>query len=70
MQKNCIQLIQKSQECKVRQVIINYEYILHPFSIKVNKCSGNCNNISNPYSRICAPNVAKNIAAKIFDMMS
>ena len=23
--------------------------IFYPFSIKINKCSGNCNNINNPY---------------------
>ena len=60
----------KNQECKVREVIINNEYMLYPFSIKVNKCSGNCNNISNPYSKACFPNVFKNITAKVFDLMS
>ena len=41
----------KNQECKTREVIINNEYMLYPFSIKVSRCNGNCNNISNPYSR-------------------
>ena len=40
------------------------------FSIKVNRCNGNCNDISNPYSRVCVPNVIKNITAKVFDLMS
>ena len=44
--------------------------MLYPFSIKVSKCSGNCNNISNPYSRMRVPNVIKNITAKVFDVMS
>ena len=43
----------KNQECKVREVIVNNEYMVYPFSIKINKCSGNCNNIKNPYS-VCA----------------
>ena len=60
----------KNQECKVREVIINNEYMLYPFSIKVNRCNGNCNNISNPYSRMCVPNIIKNITAKVFDLMS
>ena len=29
----------------------------------------NCNNISNPYSRVCVKNVVKNITAKVFDLM-
>ena len=60
----------KSQEYKVREGIINNDYMLYPFSIKVNRCNGNCNNISNPCSRVCVPNVIKNITAKVFDLMS
>ena len=60
----------KNQEFKVREVIVNNEYMLYPFSMKVNKCNGHCNNISNPYSRACVPNVIKNITAKVFDLMS
>ena len=60
----------KNQEFKVREVIIINEYMIYPFSIKVSKCSGNCNNISNPYSRVCVPNAVKNITAKVFVLMS
>ena len=60
----------KNQECKAREVTINNDYMISPFSIKVNRCNGNCNNISNPYSKVCIPNVVKNITAKVFDLMS
>ena len=49
----CISL--KNQECKVRPKIANInsnDSIFCPFSIKGNKCSGNCNNISDPYAEI------------------
>ena len=46
----------KNQECKVRPKTININSnnpIFYPFSVKINKCSGNCNNISYiSYSRI------------------
>ena len=64
----CISM--KNQDCKVREIIINNDYMLYPFSIKVNKCNRNCNNISNLYSRVSVPNVVKNITAKAFDLMS
>ena len=64
----CISM--KNRECKVREVIRNNDYMLYPFSIKVNRCNGNCNNISNPFSRVCVPDVVKNITAKVFDLMS
>ena len=41
----------KNQECRVRPEIVNNNSnnpIFHPFSIKVNKCNGNCNNINDP----------------------
>ena len=60
----------KNQECKVREVIINNGYMIFPYSIKVNKCNGNCNNISNPYSRVCIPNIIKNVTLKVFDLIS
>ena len=61
----------KNQECKVRPGIVDVNNpIFYPFSIKVNKCSGNCNNISDPYARICVPDVVKNLNVKVFDLMS
>ena len=56
----CISM--KNQECKVRPEIININSnnpIFYPFSIKINKCSGNCNNINDPYARICVPDIKK-----------
>ena len=40
--------------------------MFYSFGVKVNKYSGNCNNISDPYSRLCVPNVVKNINLKVF----
>ena len=43
---SCISL--KNQECKVRPKIADINSnnpMFYPFSIKVNKCSGNCNNL-------------------------
>ena len=56
----CISM--KNQQCKVRPEIININGnnpIFYPFSVKINRCSGNCNNINDPYARICVPDTAK-----------
>ena len=48
---NCISM--KNQECKARLQVVNVNSnnpIFYPFSIKTSKCSGNCNNINNPYA--------------------
>ena len=62
-----------NQECKVRPEIINVnsdEPVFFPFSIKTSKCSGNCNNINDPYAKLCIPDVVKNINVKVFNLMS
>ena len=43
--------------------------MFYPFSIKVNKCSGNCNDINDPYARICVPDVIKNLNVKCQELM-
>ena len=48
----CISM--KNQECKIRPEVINVHTnnpVFYPFSVKVSKYGGNCNNISNPYAR-------------------
>ena len=40
------------------------------FSIKVNKCSGSCNNINDPYVKLCVPDAVKNINVKVFNLMT
>ena len=67
----CISM--KNQACKVRPKIVNVssnDLMFYPFSIKANKCSGNCNNISDPYARICVPDVVKNLNVKGFNLIS
>ena len=44
--------------------------MFYPFGIKVNKCSGSCNNINDPYAKLCVPDVVKKINVKVFNLMS
>ena len=41
-----------------------------PFSIRTRKCSGTCNNINDPYGKLCIPDVVRNLNAKVFNLMS
>ena len=63
----------KNEECKVRPEIINTNSnnpIFFSFSIKINKCGSNCNNINDPYARICVPGAFKNLNVKVFNIIS
>ena len=63
----------KNSECKLRLEIISIisnNPVFYHFSIKVNKCSGNCNNINDPYAKMCFSDVVKNLNVKVFNLMS
>ena len=54
-----------NQECKTRTKIINInnnEPVFYPFSMKVNKRKGSCNNINYPYAKLCFPDVVKTMS--------
>ena len=62
-----------NQECKVRPEIVNVnsnEPLFYPFSIKTSKCSGSCNNINDPYAKLCVPDAVKNLNIKVFNLLS
>ena len=68
---SCISV--SNQLCKVRPEIMNLnsnEPVFYPFSIKTSKCSGSCNNINDPYAKICVPDAVKDVNVKVFNLMS
>ena len=67
----CMSMI--NQKCMSRPKIIDVnanEPVFYPYSIKVNKCSGTCNNINDPFAKQCVPGIVKNINVKVFNLMS
>ena len=62
-----------NQECKIRPQIINInsnEPSFYPYSIKISKCCGSCNNINDPYAKLYVPDAVKNINVKVLNLMS
>ena len=62
-----------NQECKLIPEIVHVSSnnpIFYPFSTKVNKYSGNCNNVNDPYERICTPDIVKNLNARVFHLLT
>ena len=46
-----------NQECTVRPEIINTntnEPSFYPYSVKISKCSGSCENVNDPYKKLCS----------------
>ena len=70
---NFLSCNEDDEECKTRAQVVNInedEPAFFPFSIKISKCSGSCNNINHSYTKICIPNVVKNLNVKVFNLMS
>ena len=62
-----------NRKCKVRPEIVNVagnDPKFYPFSIKVNKCSVDCNNVNDPYAKICVSDVVKNLNVKVKNLMT
>ena len=67
----CISM--NNQEWKVRPQIDNIkidESVFFPFSIKTSKCSVNCNNVNDPYAKLCVSDIAENLNLKAFNIIS
>ena len=66
-------ILMNNQASKVRPEITNVnsnEPLFYPFSIKTSKCSSGCNNINDPYPKICVPDAVKDLNVKVFNLMS
>ena len=62
-----------NQECQVKPHIVNFngdDSVFFPYHIKASKYSGSCNNINDPLSKLCVPDVVKNLKVKVFDLVS
>ena len=42
---------------------------LYPYIVLVNKSSGSCNDINNPYAKLCVPDVVKDTNIEVFNLM-
>ena len=61
-----------NREFNIRPEFVNInsnEPSLYPYSVKISKCSGICNNINDQYAKLCVRYVSKNMV-KIFNLIS
>ena len=66
----CVSVV--NQKCMPRPKILDVnegvgEALLYPYNVLVNKCSGSCNTLDNPVSKICVPKVIKNVNIKVYN---
>ena len=63
-------LLLKNQECAVRKVIVDNDYMTFPYKIGVDRYIGSCNDKDSPYFKVCLPDSIRNSSVKCFDLLS
>ena len=68
----CLSLI--NRECIPRPKILNVnegigEALFYPYNMQVNKCSGSCDTLDNPMSKIYVPKIIKNVNLKVYNFL-
>ena len=44
--------------------------VIYPFSIETSICSASCNNINDPYAKICVSDSVRDLNVRVFNLMS
>ena len=68
----CLSLI--NRECMPRPKILDVnegigEALFYLYNVLVNKCSGSCNTLDNPMSKICVAKIIKNVNIKVYNFL-
>ena len=45
------------------------EALFYPYKVLENKCSGSCNTLDNPMSKICVPKIIKNVNMQVYNFL-
>ena len=65
----CVSLA--NQKCMPRPKILDVNEGIgeaYPYKLLVNKCSGSCNTLDNPMSKLCVPNkIIKNVNMQVYN---
>ena len=68
----CVSIV--NQKCMPIPKILNVnegigEALFYPYNVLVNKCSGSCDTLDNPMSKICVPKIIKNVNMKVYNFL-
>ena len=68
----CVSVV--NQKCMPRTKILDVnegigEALFYSYKVLVNKCSGSCNTLDNPMSKICVPKIIKNVNMQIYNFL-
>ena len=68
----CLSVINQKSKRRPKILDVNEgigEALFYPYNVSVNKCSGSCNTLDNPMSKIRVPNIIKNVNIKVYNFL-
>ena len=68
----CVSVVNQKYMSRPRLLNVNEgigEALFYPYNVQVNKCSGSCDTLDNPMSKICVPKIIKNVNMKIYNFL-
>ena len=68
----CVSVV--NQKCMPRPKILDVnegvgEALFYPYNVLVNKCSGSCDTLDNPMTKLCVPNVIKSVNMQVYNFL-
>ena len=68
----CLSII--NRKCMPRPKILDVnesvgEVLFYPYNVLVNKCSGSCDTLDSPMTKLCVPNIIKRINMKVYNFL-
>ena len=68
----CVSVV--NQKCMPRPKILDVnegvgEALFYLYNVLVNKCSGSCNTLVDPISKMCVPNIIKRVNMKVYNFL-
>ena len=68
----CVSVVH--QKCMSRPIILDInegvgEALFYPFNVLVNKCSGSCNTLDGPMTKMCVADIIRNFNMKVYNFL-
>ena len=68
----CVSVVNQKRMPRAKILGVNEgvgEALFYLYNVLVNKCSGSCNTLDNPMSKICVPKIIKNVNMQVYNSL-
>ena len=68
----CVSVVNQKYMSTLKILNVNEgigEALFYPYNVQLNKCSGSCDTLDNPMSKICVSKIIKNVNMKVYNFL-